>query len=34
MSLTDAPVTHPNFAEAMFGLPKDYTALETETRPA
>lgn len=28
------PCTHPNFAEAMFGLPKDYTALETETRPA
>lgn len=33
-SQTDAPVTHPNFAEAMFGLPKDYTALEMETRHA
>ena len=25
------PCTHPNFAEAIMGLPKDYTALETET---
>ena len=33
-SLTCPPCTHPNFAEAMLGLPKDYTALEMETRPA
>jgi hypothetical protein len=26
--------THPHFAEAVFGLPKDYTLLETETPPA
>lgn len=29
---SDPIYTHPNFAEAVFGLPKDYTALETETR--
>jgi len=29
MSQNCPPVTHPNFAEAMLGLPKDYTALET-----
>lgn len=29
---SDQTYTHPNFAEAVFGLPKDYTALETETR--
>lgn len=28
---TDPIYTHPNFAEAVFGLPKDYTLLETET---
>lgn len=27
-------VTHPNFAEAMLALPKDYTELETATRHA
>lgn len=27
----DRIYTHPNFAEAAFGLPKDYTELETET---
>ena len=32
--LTDPIYTHPNFAEAVFGLPKDYTELETEIRPA
>jgi hypothetical protein len=31
MSQSDPPCTHPNFAEAMFGLPKDYTELEMET---
>tara|TARA_R100000353_G_scaffold93733_1_gene68843 strand:- start:199 stop:693 length:495 start_codon:yes stop_codon:yes gene_type:complete len=25
----DLPCTHPNFAEAMLGYPKDYTLLET-----
>lgn len=30
-SQNDPPCTHPNFAEAMQGLPKDYTLLETET---
>ncbi len=30
----DPIYTHPNFAEAVFGLPKDYTELETETRLA
>lgn len=30
-SQSDPPCTHPNFAEAMQGLPKDYTELETET---
>lgn len=33
-SLNDLPCTNPNFAEAMFGLPKDYTLLETETHHA
>ena len=28
-SQTDAPCTHPNFAEAAMGYPKDYTLLET-----
>lgn len=31
---TDASYTHPNLAEAVMGLPKDYTALETEIRHA
>jgi hypothetical protein len=30
---TDPIYTHPNFAEAVFGLPKDYTLLETEILP-
>lgn len=33
-SPNDPPCTHPNFAEAIMGLPKDYTLLETETPPA
>ena len=31
---TDQIYTHPNFAEAVFGLPKDYTLSETEILPA
>lgn len=30
-SPNDPPCTHPNFAEAMQALPRDYTLLETET---
>lgn len=30
----DPIYTHPNFAEAVFGLPKDFTVLETEIPPA
>lgn len=31
--LEDPIYTHPNFAEAAMGLEKDWTLLETETRP-
>lgn len=31
---SDQIYTHPNFAEAAMGLPKDYTLLEMETPPA
>jgi len=30
-SPSDAPLTNPSFAEAVIGLPKDYTALEMPT---
>lgn len=33
-SRTDQIYTNPHFAEAVFGLPKDFTALETEILPA
>lgn len=33
-SPSDPAYTHPNFAEAVMGLPKDFTALETETPTA